>query len=119
MRILRGNEKRGELAVYTKKERLMFDREITLLEKKFGGIVSLSELPKALFVVDPRHEKTAVAEAIQMRIPIIALASTDCDIGKTEYPIPANDGTAASISFFTAEIARVIQEAKSGAEKDE
>lgn len=109
---LTGKREKGELAVYTKKERLLFDREIALLEKKFGGVVSLTELPKALFVVDPRHEKTAIAEAIQMRIPIIALASTDCDLGKITYPIPANDGTSASITFFTTEIARAIQEGK-------
>ncbi len=116
---LTSKREKGELAVYTKKERLMFDREIALLEKKFGGVVSLLELPKALFIVDPRHEKTAVAEATQMKIPIIALASTDCDMGKIAYPVPANDTTAASVSFFTKEIARAIQEGKSGAKTSE
>lgn len=106
---------KGELAVYTKKERLLFDREIALLEKKFGGITTLSELPKAIFIVDPRHEKTAVSETLQMNIPIIALASTDCDVGKVAYPIPGNDATSASVSFFASEIARAIGEAKSGA----
>ena len=110
---------KGELAVYTKKERLLFDREIKNLEKKFGGVVSLAELPKALFIVDPRHEKTAVSEAIQMRIPIIALGSTDCDMNAITYPIPGNDATSASISFFSAEIARAIQEGKAGATKDQ
>lgn len=103
---------KGELAVYTKKERLLFDREIKNLEKNFGGIVSLSELPKALFIVDPRHEKTAVRESLQINIPVIALASTDCDVGKIAYPIPGNDATAASISFFTSEMARAVQEGK-------
>jgi len=116
---LLGRKEKGELAVYTKKERLMFDREIASLERKFGGVVSLAELPKALFIVDPRHEKTAVNEALQMNIPIIALASTDCNTGNILYPIPGNDATAASISFFTTEIARAIQEGKSSARTEE
>ena len=116
---LMGKRDKGELSVYTKKERLMFDREIALLEKKFGGVVSLLELPKALFTVDPRHEKTAIAEAIQMRIPIIALASTDCNVSNIEYPIPGNDSTSSSILFFTTEIARAMQEGKAGDKKEQ
>lgn len=110
---LTGKRDQGELSVYTKKERLLFDREIKTLERNFGGVVSLSELPKALFIVDPRHEKTAVSEAAQMNIPVIALASTDCDVSVITYPIPANDSASSSVSLFTKEIARAIQEGKS------
>lgn len=102
----------GELSVYTKKERLLIDREIKTLEKNFGGVTSLSELPKALFVVDPRHEKTAVAEAKRMNIPVIALAGTDCNISMIAYPILGNDSAAQSITFFVREIAEAVREGK-------
>ena len=70
----------GELEKYTKRERLMIDREIEELRGRFGGLVTLTDLPAAMFVfVDSRHEHTAVAEANQLNIPIVALSSSDCD----------------------------------------
>jgi len=114
---LLSKREKGELAVYTKKERLLFDREIETLEKKFGGVTSLSELPKALFIVDPRYEKTAIAEAKQMRIPIIALASTDCDIRDVAFPIIGNDAASPSLAFFTGAIADAVRAGKTKAPK--
>ncbi|MBU1246397.1 30S ribosomal protein S2 [Patescibacteria group bacterium] len=98
-------KEKGELDKYTKKEKLMIDREIERLEKNFGGITSLLEmLPKALFVIDPQKESIAVAEAKSIGIPIIALASSDCNLDLVDFPIPANDSSLASIKFFTAQI---------------
>lgn len=102
----------GELAKYTKKERLMIDREIEELLARFGGIVSLRELPAAVFVVDTRHEHTAVREANQMKIPVIGLASSDCDFSLVKFPIPANDTSVKSVRFVTEAIADAYQEGK-------
>lgn len=108
---LKARRESGDLEKYTKKERLLFDREIEKLEKNFGGLVPLNEqLPHALFVVDPRKEKGAVKEARDAGIPIIALASSDCDMTEATYPIPANDASRKSILFFVNEIVRAYEE---------
>ncbi len=103
---------KGELAKYTKKERLLIDREIAKLERFFTGIVSMKELPKALFVVDPKKEKSAVKEAQDMKIPIVALSGSDCDIRGISYPIPANDASQSSVKFFIDEIVKTYNEGK-------
>jgi len=100
----------GDLAKYTKKEQLMLDRDMEKLTKNFGGIVSMKTLPGALFVIDPKHEKTAIAEAITKNIPIVALASSDCDINNIDYPIVANDASQASIEYFIGEILEAYKE---------
>lgn len=109
---LQKKKESGELSVYTKKERLGIDYEIGDLLKNFGGIASLEKIPDAIFVVDPRHEHTAVFEAKTKRIPIIALASSDCDLEGIDYPIPANDSSLSSVSFFVGAIARAYEEGK-------
>ncbi|MDE2172462.1 MAG: 30S ribosomal protein S2 [Patescibacteria group bacterium] len=98
------DREKGELAKYTKRERLLIDKEIASLEKMFLGIVSLKKTPDALFVIDPRHEKNAVKEARDYGIPVIALAGSDCDISGINYPIVGNDASKASIRFFVDEI---------------
>ena len=101
---------KGELAKYTKKERLLLDREIVNLERFFGGIVPMKQLPKVLFVIDPRKETTAITEAQKNKIPVIALSGSDCDVSKIEYPIVGNDGAMASIRYFLEEIAGAYKE---------
>jgi small subunit ribosomal protein S2 len=96
----------GELEKkYTKKEQLLLSREIEGLEFRFGGITKMADLPGALFVIDSRHEHTAVQEANQLKIPVIALSSSDCDFSKVQYPIPANDTAVKSVSFIANEVA--------------
>jgi small subunit ribosomal protein S2 len=102
----------GELAKYTKRERLMIDREIEELLGRFGGIVSLTDLPGALFVIDSRHEDTAVKEANQLNIPVIALSNTDCDFSLVQYPVPANDTSVKSIKLVAEAIAQAYAEGK-------
>ena len=106
------DKEKGNLEKYTKKERLLLDREVDDLEATFGGIVSMKELPGALFVVDPRHEEIAVNEARIMKIPVIALANSDCDLTNIAHPIPANDATVKSITFFMDEVVSAIAEGK-------
>ena len=107
---LREQKEGGKLDVYTKKERLLIDREIDRLEMFFGGIVHMEKVPDVLFVVDPRHEKTAVREALQESVPIIALAGSDCDITNIARPIPANDSSMSSIIFFVDKFVKAYQE---------
>lgn len=105
-------KERGELTKYTKKERLMIDREIANLERFFSGISSLKDLPKAVVVVDSKKEIIAVNEAKKMNIPVIALCGTDTDISNINYPIVANDSSVSSITFFVNEIAKAYEKAK-------
>ncbi len=99
-------KEKGELAKFTKKERLLIDREITELEAMFGGLKGVTKNPDALFVIDPRFESGAVAEARKLKIPLIALMNSDCDRTGIEYPIPANDASQASIEFILEEVAK-------------
>jgi small subunit ribosomal protein S2 len=97
---LKIKKEKGELEMYTKKERLMLDREVDRLERYFGGMLTLKKTPDALIVVDPKKEHIAVVEAKRMNIPVIAIASTDCNIKEVDYPIVANDGSRGSIAFI-------------------
>ncbi len=109
---LTSDREKGELAKYTKRERMLFDKEIAKLERMFSGVVSLKKMPDALFIVDPRKEQNAVSEAAHMKIPTIAIAGSDCDIAEIRYPIVGNDGSKASIQFFLAEATKAYQEGK-------
>lgn len=101
---LSGERDRGELVKYTKKERLLIDREIKTLEDTFGGIVSMKTLPAAIFVVDSKREHIVIAEAKQLKIPVIALSNSDCDLSEVDYVIPGNDSSRASVEHFIQEI---------------
>ena len=101
---IRTKQEKGGLEQYTKLERLMMQREAERLAHKFDGIVSMEKRPDVLFVVDSRQEDIAVREAHHLGIPVVALASSDCDLTHIEYPIPANDSNIKSISFFVDSI---------------
>jgi len=98
---LRGEKESGSnLEKYTKKERLLLDREMNKLDTMFGGIVEMRALPAILVVVDSEYEHTAMREATHLGIPTIALVNTDCDLKKVTYPIPCNDSAAKSIEYI-------------------
>jgi small subunit ribosomal protein S2 len=88
----------GELAKYTKKEQLLFERETERLSKYFSGLLGMNKMPDALVVVDSKKEHIAIAEARKMNIPVVAIGNTDCSIRGITYPIVANDGSASSIA---------------------
>ncbi len=91
----------GELdRKYTKKERLMMGREAENLEFNFGGIARIERNPDALIVVDPRHDIVAVTEAIDAKVPVVALMCSDCDMAKVTKPILANDSHRASVTLI-------------------
>ncbi len=106
---LKDQRERGELAKYTKKERLLIDREIAKLERFFGSLVGLEKLPAAVVVIDPRHEQIAVSEAAQLKIPVVALANSDCNVRGVAYPIVGNDGSTATIKYVLAELASAYE----------
>jgi small subunit ribosomal protein S2 len=103
---------KGELTKYTKKERLLIDREIDNLDRFFSGIVSMKELPGAIVIVDPKREKNALREALQKKIPVIALAGSDCDLEEVQYPIVGNDSSVSSVTFFVNEIVSAFRDGK-------
>ena len=101
---LRDQKEKGGLDKYTKKERLLIDREMEDMTKNFQGLTGITRTPDAVFVVDPKKEHIAVTEAHKMNLPVIALMNTDCNMKKAEFPIVANDASVSSISFFLAQI---------------
>ncbi len=101
---------RGELAKYTKKERLLIDREIENLREYFSGLSTLKALPKFIVIVDPKKESIAVAEAKRMRIPVIALTGSDNDLHSVDFAIPANDSSRQTIHLILSEVAKAYQE---------
>ena len=102
---------KGEFAKYTKKEQLMLDREIAKLQKNYGGLMGMTELPKAIIVIDSDYETIAVKEAIAMNIPVIAISNTDCDIREIKYPIVANDSTRKSVEFLVGMLTAALKTA--------
>ena len=92
-------------AAMTKKERLRLERERERMVKNLDGIRDMESLPEALFVVDPKNEAIAVAEANKLGIPVVAIVDTNCDPELIDYPIPGNDDAIRSIRLFAAKIA--------------
>jgi small subunit ribosomal protein S2 len=107
----RGQEENA-FEFYTKKERLLLDREREKLEKYFAGVKDMSRLPGAIFVVDARRETIAVKEAHRLGIPIIAIADTNADPDLIDYPIPGNDDAIRSVGLITKAMADAVEAAK-------
>lgn len=97
-------KEKGLLAKYTKKERLLLDREIAKLERFYRGIVSLEGMPRLIIMVDPVFESNALHEAAQLNIPVVALCGSDCDITKVARAIPSNDASQKSITYILSEL---------------
>ncbi|MBA3732929.1 30S ribosomal protein S2 [Patescibacteria group bacterium] len=100
---------KGELVKYTKKERLLIDREIDKLREFFFGLSVMKNLPKAIFVVDSKKEFIAVKEAQKMGIPVISLSGTDNNLNEVEFPIPGNDASRTSIEYFLQKVAEAYK----------
>jgi small subunit ribosomal protein S2 len=109
-------EEDGTFDVLPKKEVVKLKKELERLEKFLGGIKEMKELPDALFVIDPRKERIAVAEARKLNIPIIGIVDTNCDPDEIDYVIPANDDAIRAVKLLTSKIADAILEAKQGEE---
>lgn len=107
----RGQEE-GSFEFYTKKEQLLLERERAKLSKYFSGVKDMGRLPGALFVVDARREHIAVKEANRLGIPVIAIADTNADPDRIDYPIPGNDDAIRSVSLITGAIADAVLSAR-------
>jgi len=94
-----------ENGVHTKKERLRLERELERMNRNLEGVRDLEALPDALFVVDPKSEAIAVAEANKLGIPVVAIVDTNCDPELIDYVIPGNDDAIRTIRLFAAKIA--------------
>ncbi|GGE65339.1 30S ribosomal protein S2 [Priestia taiwanensis] len=106
----------GTFEVLPKKEVVQLNKELERLEKFLGGIKDMKGIPDALFVVDPRKERIAVAEARKLNIPIIGIVDTNCDPDEIDHVIPANDDAIRAVKLLTAKMADAILEAKQGEE---
>jgi len=102
----------GKLEQYSKKENLEIDREITKLEYALGGIKHMNKLPGVMFIIDPRKERIAAAEAKKLGIPSIGLLDTNCDPDDVDFTIPGNDDAIKAIRLFNAKIADACLEGK-------
>jgi len=99
----------GTWDLYTKKEQVTFKKELNKLMDNVGGIKSMKNLPKAVFVVDIKKERTAVSEAIKTGVPVIAMTDTNVNPELVDYPIPANDDAVKSIERITNLIAEAVK----------
>ena len=106
----------GTFDVLPKKEVVQLKKEQERLEKFLGGIKDMKQLPDALFIIDPRKERIAVAEAKKLNIPIVGIVDTNCDPDEIDVVIPANDDAIRAVKLLTGKIADAILEAKQGEE---
>ncbi len=99
----------GGFEKYTKKERLLLDRKIEKLDRFVGGLIGLSKIPDAVFVIDARRERTAVREAVVAKVPVIALIDTNSDPSDIAYPIPGNDDAIKSIACVVKALSDAVE----------
>ena len=111
---LRAMEEDGTFDLLPKKEVIKLRLEIEKLEKFLGGIKEMKQLPGALFIVDPRKERIAVAEAKKLGIPIVAIVDTNCDPDEIDYVIPGNDDAIRAVKLISATMANAIIEGREG-----
>ncbi|MCL6453460.1 MAG: 30S ribosomal protein S2 [Alicyclobacillus sp.] len=111
-------EEDGTFDVLPKKEVILLRKEMERLEKFLGGIKNMKKLPSAMFVIDPRKERIAVAEARKLGIPIVAIVDTNCDPDEIDYIIPGNDDAIRAVKLLTNKMAEAVLEgAQQGAEE--
>ncbi len=104
----------GTFDMLPKKEVIKLMKEQEKLEKYLGGVKDMKKLPGALFVIDPRKEHNAIAEARKLHIPIVAIVDTNCDPDEVDYVIPGNDDAIRAIRLISATMANAIQEGRQG-----
>ena len=111
---LRTMQEDGTFDFLPKKEVIKLNLEIEKLEKFMGGIKDMTSMPGALFIVDPRKERIAVAEAKKLNIPIVAIVDTNCDPDEIDYVIPGNDDAIRAVKLIAGAMADAIIEGKEG-----
>ena len=109
----------GTFDMLPKKEVMKLLGEMEKLEKYLGGVKEMKKLPGALFVVDPRKEHNAIAEARKLHIPIVAIVDTNCDPDEIDYVIPANDDAIRAIRLIASTMANAVQEGRQGIDAED
>ena len=109
----------GTFDMLPKKEVMKLLGEMAKLEKYLGGVKEMKKLPGALFVIDPRKEHIAIAEARKLHIPIVAIVDTNCDPDEVDYVIPGNDDAIRAIRLISAAMADAVQEGRQGTDAAE
>jgi len=104
----------GTFELLPKKEVILLGKEMERLEKFLGGIKNMKKLPSCLFIIDPRKERIAVAEARKLGIPIVGIVDTNCDPDEIDYVIPGNDDAIRAVKLLTAKMADAVIEAHQG-----
>ena len=112
-------EEDGLFEVLPKKEVVELKKEYDRLIKFLGGIRDMKSMPQALFVVDPRKERNAIAEARKLNIPIVCIVDTNCDPDEIDYVIPANDDAIRAVKLLTGKMADAILEGQQGVSNEE
>ena len=112
-------EEDGTFDLLPKKEVLNLKSEREKLEKFLGGIKTMKKLPAALFIVDPRKEKIAIAEAKKLGIPVVAIVDTNCDPEEVDYVIPGNDDAIRAVKLIASTIANAVIEGRQGVDAEE
>lgn len=110
-------EEDGTFTVLPKKEVVQLKKEHERLVKFLGGIRDMKGVPDVMFIVDPRKERIAVAEAIKLNIPIVGIVDTNCDPDEIDYVIPANDDAIRAVKLLTGKMADALLESKQGEEE--
>jgi small subunit ribosomal protein S2 len=112
-------EESGDFELLPKKEVIKLIAERDKLEKNLGGIKDMKKLPAAVYIVDPRKEHIAIAEARTLKIPIIAIIDTNCDPDEVDYPIPGNDDAIRAVKLITAKMADAVLEGRQGEQMED
>ncbi|RQD67806.1 MAG: 30S ribosomal protein S2 [Tindallia sp. MSAO_Bac2] len=119
LRELEKMQEDGTFDLLPKKEVIQLKHEMERLEKFLGGIKDMKEMPKALFVVDPRKERIAILEAKKLGIPVIAIVDTNCDPDEVDYVIPGNDDAIRAVKLLASTMADAVLEGRQGFQSDE
>ena len=114
---LEDRKSRGELERLPKREALRLEKEISHLNRLLGGVKEMTDIPGALFIIDPVKERIAVAEAIKFGVPLVAIVDTDCNPDEIDHPIPANDDAIKSVKLLCSVIADAVLEGKQAREE--
>jgi len=112
MEEMKTNMATGFYNKYTKKERLLIDREIARLERFFGGIKTLKNIPDVLFVIDTKREAGAVHEANVRRVPVVGIVDSNSDPDMVDYPIPMNDDASKALEYILELVGQAIEAGK-------
>lgn len=112
-------EAEGKMASYGKKEQSMLRREASRLHRNLDGIRAMDHFPAALFIIDLNREHNAVAEALRLKIPIVAIVDTNCDPDQATYPIPGNDDSIRSLRLILSTITERLKQARAEFESEQ